>query len=421
MLGGFEETDPRFEVEREPEPDAAERRWDLSGSAELSGSVNYLPHRSDTGTYYGGVQRLRNRLNLELDVDLWRSWRMRVGGSGFWDAAYLIQGRGEYTTEVLREYELDADVGEAWIAGKLHPAVDVKAGRQVVGWGRSETLRVLDVLNPLDNREPGRIDLEDLRLPVTMLRVDAWAGDWSASAIAIPEIRFDDNPVVGSDFYPGAIELREREPSHFEGTELAGALTGVFSGWDVSLHGAWFWNDQARPDGGPLPVLVHDRLWLVGAGGNWTSGSWLLKGEVAWVDGFAFAASGERSRLDALVGVEYYGLRDTTVVAEIANRHVFGHRAAFRRAPNFVREDTTEIALRLTRSFLRERARVTLLGVIFGVDARDGSIARVDLEYDVLDALTASVGILLYQAGDLPPLDGWARNDRLIFGLKWSF
>ena len=47
-----------------------------------------------------------------------------------------------------------------------------KLGRQIVNWGRSDTVRVLDVINPLDNREPGLVDIEDLRLPVTMARVD---------------------------------------------------------------------------------------------------------------------------------------------------------------------------------------------------------------------------------------------------------
>ena len=31
------------------------------------------------------------------------------------------------------------------------------------------------------------------------------------------------------------------------------------------------------------------------------------------------------------------------------------------------------------------------------------------------------VGLLLYQKGDLPPLDTWADNDRVIFNAKWSF
>ena len=423
ILGGFEESDPRFEVE--PEGAGGDEAWlDLSGSVEVSSSLNLHSHRSDTGTYYGGLQRLRNRGNLQLDARLPRAFQLRLEGWGFYDAAYAIRGRSRYTREVLRGYELDAEVGEAWLHGEIAPGVDVTAGRQVVIWGRSETLRVLDVLNPLDNREPGRVDLEALRRPLSMLRVKGYAGDWSLSALAIPEIRFDANPVVGSDFFPGVFELNEEKPRHFEDLELAGSLNGIFSGWDVSFHGAWFWNDRARPERAfPYPVeLVHDRLFMAGVGGNYTVGSWLMKAEVAWLDGLGFFNDDEeKSRLDALAGVEFYGLTDTTVVLEAVHRHLFEYERALRRAPDFTRRDSAEIALRVTRNFWNDTLHATLVALALGWDARDGSIVRFDLDYDLLDAWVVGAGVLLYQKGDLPPLDGWADNDRLLLKLKWSF
>jgi uncharacterized protein DUF1302 len=434
VLEGFESE------EAEPEDEAgdasSERIWDLSGSVETSGSVDYLAHRSDTGTHYGGLQRLRNRANLQLDLALPEAsfaqraegerspsdWKLRAEGWGFWDSSYLINGRGDYTHEVLDEYEWDAEVGELWLAGSLGEHVDVTLGRQIVIWGRSESLRVLDVLNPLDNREPGRVDLEDIRRPVSMLNLKSYAGNWSAALIAIPEIRFDANPVVGSDFFPGTFEPRDRRPDSFTNPELAGAVNGIFSGWDISFHGAWFWNDLPRLDDSPVPQLVHDRLWMVGSGGNYALGSWLFKAELAYLDGFGFAGvSDEKSRFDALVGLEYYGLTDTTFVVELVERHLFDYERAIRRPPNFTREDAQEIALRLSRNFWNDTLHATLLGIVLGIDARDGSIARFDLDYDVLDALTVGVGLLLYQQGELPPLDIWGDNDRVIFKLKYSF
>jgi hypothetical protein len=108
-------------------------------------------------------------------------------------------------------------------------------------------------------------------------------------------------------------------------------------------------------------------------------------------------------------------------VVEVVNRHLFHHDRALQRAPNFTREDAQEIALRLTRNFWNDTLHATLVGIVLGWDARDGSVARFDLDYDLLDALTVGVGLLLYQQGDLPPLDAWADNDRVIFNAKWSF
>lgn len=419
MLGGFEDEDPAFEVQviesREEQP-----FWDLSGSLELTGSVNWIEHESDTGTDYTGLQRLRHRLNLQLDVDLAEHWQARVEGWAFVDPAYALNGAHRYTRQVRGEYIFDAEPGEVWLQGKLAPWLDLKAGRQVVIWGRSETLRVLDVLNPLDNREPGRTDIEDLRLPVSMLRLDAYHGDWQLTAIGIPEIRFDENPVVGSDFFPGTSEPGEREPRHFEDAEAALRLGTIRSGWDLSFHGAWFWNDRPRFDF-PSGRLEHDRVWLAGAAGNVTVGGWLFKAEAAWLEGVGYAASDDKQRVDALAGVEYYGLRDTTIVLEVAVRRILSYEPALRSAPDSVRETSEEIALRITRTFLREKLTFTAVGVVFEPDARDGAILRADLDYALRDGLTVGIGALVYWHGDLPPLDAWNDNDRLLFKIKWSF
>ena len=45
---------------------------------------------------------------------------------------------------------------------------------------------------------------------------------------------------------------------------------------------------------------------MVGTGGNYTFGNWLVKAEIAWLDGFRFATAEPKSRLDALIGIEYY-------------------------------------------------------------------------------------------------------------------
>ena len=420
ILGAFEDEDPEFAVDMEAAESVGERGWDFSGSYELSGSINYLHHRSDTGTNYTGLQRLRNRLNLQFDARLSENWEVRLEGWGFYDLAYAIEGKRHYTHEVLDVYQRDAEVGEAWIRGSPHPNLDIKLGRQVVIWGRSETLRVLDVLNPLDNREPGRADLEDLRLPVTMARVDGYLGDWSLSLMGIPEMRPDKNPVVGSDFYPGSQPIGQEEPKAFRDWEAAGALTGIFSGWDLSFHGAWYWDDQPRFQPGN-PDLVHDRLYMLGVGGNFTTGSWLFKYEFGYVNGLGFSQGPKRNRFDAFAGVEYYGFSDTTIVLEVLNRHLLSYDSALLQAPNFTRRNTQEIALRVSRNFWNDRLHITGVGFLQGWDARDGAVARIDIDYDLADALQAGVGVLTYWKGDLPPLSDWGRNDRILFKFRWSF
>jgi hypothetical protein len=135
-MGGFE--DDGFPSGRpapsepgsEPEPIGPEPWWDLTGNLAVIGAFSYPKHRSSTGTDYQGLVGLRTRLGLQLDLDLPGDWQARAAGSGFYDFAYLANGRGEYTDAVRDSYEWDADVGELWIEGPLLPELDLELGRQ---------------------------------------------------------------------------------------------------------------------------------------------------------------------------------------------------------------------------------------------------------------------------------------------------
>lgn len=439
-LGGFDEEDSESARPSNGSPLHGEW-WQLTGSVSLASSINFLPHRSATGpppdptrgTDYLGLSKLRTRLNLQLDAELPRGWELRAQGFGYYDWAYLIRGRDDYTNFVLDQYEWDADTQDFWIRGSPFENVDVKVGRQVVNWGRSESLRVLDVLNPLDNREPGIADIEDLRRAVTMGRFDFYHGAWNLSLLAIPEIRFGQNPPIGSDFNPVtpdllAVPIVQPKPNSLENWEAGVGLTGIFEGWDLSFHFAYTFDDFAVLETIPTPAdpvarLVHSRLWLVGSGGNYTIGSWLLKGEIAYVDGVLFTDAGTRSRLDVMLGVEYYGFTDTTISIELLNRHTFDFPATPTiGTTGFVpQENESQGAFRLTRSFFRERLDATVVAVLLSGESEVGSVVRIDGSYELRDALVLTAGFVLYQESDLPPLSTYGNNDRFFFELKYSF
>ena len=62
--------------------------------------MNYLSHSApgpNGPVSYTGVSRLRTRLNLELDFNLSRDWKLRLAGYIFADPIYAIRGRDDYT------------------------------------------------------------------------------------------------------------------------------------------------------------------------------------------------------------------------------------------------------------------------------------------------------------------------------------
>ena len=403
----------------------------LNGDVQLGASYNFAHDKPEGNeTDWRGLSRLRSKLNLELNAKFSSSWQARISGKGAYDFAYVIRSRDEFTDEVLDNYEKEFELGETYIQGSLTKSLDIKLGRQIVVWGKSDNIRVTDVLNPLDIREPGLTDIEDLRLPVAMSRLDYYIGDWSLTGIAIHEIRFNKNPVYGSDFYPGlqAPPHEDKPDSCYENTEYAAAINGIFSGWDISFSWADYYNDMPHMEivsVGPLPQIEwkHARLKMLGAAFNAAVGNCLLKTEAAYIDGFEFFNSPgkEYSRIDVLAGIEYFGFKDTTLSFEVINRHINSFEEFLKLTPDEAREDEFQWVFRLTKDFLNDTLLLTLLASIYGATGQDGAFQRFSAEYDITDSVQISGGVLLYQSGDLARSRNVGNNDRLFFDIKYSF
>ena len=422
-LGGFDEIEPSSDA-ASSEATPSDRPWRLSGDAYLAGSINYAQAAPNAGQADPrGLSKLRAGGHLILDAQL-LGLETRVSGVGFRDLVYPIKKREEFTHAVLQSYEADLELHEAWVRASPLSQLDIKVGRQIVAWGRSETLRVVDVLNPIDNREPGVIDLADMRLPVAMSRLDYYVGPLSFTGIAIHESRLNKEPVPGSDFFPMGFPLPgfKRPANGGNDTEWAAAITGRFQGWDAALHWARVYEDRPRldPDTGSL---AFSRITLAGVTGNYARGNWLLKGELARSRGLRyFGVPGRRfARSDALLGVEYSGFRSASLVIDVVGRKLHGFEHALQRVPDLAQELELETAIRCTTSHLNDSLRVTVIGVLFGEWGNDGSAYRASATYELGEGLSAEVGLAVYEGGDAALFDFFDPNDRVFFLLRQSF
>jgi len=404
----------------------------FGGHLKVGSSYNYAHKKPDPGeTDWRGLSSLKTELQLELDAKLSSSWQLFLSGDGFHDFVYSIRGRDNYTSEVLDNYETEAELRKAYLRGKITKKLDLKAGRQIVVWGKSDNIRVTDILNPIDLREPGLTDLEDLRLPVAMTRLDFYHGKWGISGIAIHEHRYNKMPEYGSDFYPSPFSPfpEEKPSSRIENTELAFSANGIFTGWDISFYYANFYNDEAHLEFFPYPAMHHSRISMFGSAFNIAQGNWLLKTEAAFFDGIRFSDfySGAvptvnaktYSRLDVLAGVEYSGFTDTTVSVEAVNRYYtdFNREAEL----SGEEENSFQTAVRISRDFLNETLNLTFLALVYEPTGDDGALFRLTAEYDLTDNIEIMGGIVDYKSGDLFEFSKIGKNDRLYFNIKYSF
>jgi len=405
--------------------------FSIDGYVKLGLSYNLISHTPEgVETDWRGLSRMRAELQIDLDTKFSSSWQARIGGKGSYDFVYAIKGRDEFTDDVLDSLEKEVELREAYVLGSLLNNLDIKVGRQIVVWGKSDNIRVTDVLNPLDMREPGITDIEDLRLPVAMTRLDYYIGDWSLTGIALHEIRFNKTPEYGSDFYPIAIPLPDEDkPEHGgKNTEFAMAVNGVFKGWDIAFYCADLYNDMPHMETifGVFPPqfeLKHARLKMFGTAFNAAAGNWLLKTEAAFFDGIKFFNTTDKtySRRDILAGIEYSGFKDMTISIEAVNRHINDFNDILKSTPDEAKEDKFESLIKITKNFLNETLTLNILASRFDPTSRDGAFQRFSAEYDVTDAVDITGGAVFYQSGDLVEFRNIGDNDRLFFEVKYSF
>ena len=425
VLEGFDENTPSLAEQPPVDEQGARKDWRLSGYLALSLSYNYAHQAPDEGEIdHRGLSRLRSFANLELDGRLNADWETHIEGHLFYDAAYSLNGRDNYTQQMLEAYESEAEWDSVYLRGRLATSLDLKLGRQIVVWGKSDNLRVTDVLNPLDQREPGMTEIEELRLPVTMAKLDYYAGDWNLSAMAIPEVRFSKLPAYGSDFYPYPLPPPEEEipADGLDNMQYAAAANGIFSGWDLSFYWAERYSDTAytlvRDD---TPLRLHQRQQMFGSAINVASGNWLWKSEIAHFDDIRFNNLPGRSkrRSDLLLGFEYAGLRDASLSLETVCRHLHGFDDEL--AAQGYREDEWQSAFRYSGDFLHARLNLLAVVVIFGERLDEGGYGRFSATYELAEALKLTGGLMLYAGGPRPPTLGIENNDRLFAEIKYSF
>ena len=440
-LSGFDEGSPEprigeMDSDGERESGVDDESWsNLSGSAGLSASYSYAKDApaDKTQADWSGLTKLRPYFSLTWDAKLGENWKTRISGKAFYDFAYGMKDSETFSDEVLSELEKEAELREIYLEGSPFGNLDIKLGKQIVSWGVANSLRVVDVLNPTDSREFGMTDLEDVRLPIAMTKLDYYIGDLKLEAVAVHEIKFNKSAPFGSDFNPSTQKINEVIPeSSAENTEYGLALIGTFSGWDASLHWAQYFDDTAHfkittfiPGLGAVPTLEqrHSRLTMVGATLSIPYGNFIWKAEAAKLQGMEFALVTDKtfSRTDVLLGSEYSGWSDTSLTLEFGVQHLNDFDVKLEESPDSQLEDRIATTVSFMQDYINQTLHLSLVGMMIGKSGQDGGLNRMSLEYDVMDAFSVTGGVMLYQTGDNAYFKNLNENDRIFFEVSYSF
>jgi hypothetical protein len=378
-----------------------------------------------------------------------------------YDFAYL-HDRERFDRATLDAYEFNVIGRETYAALSWGP-LELTFGRQIVPFGQGEILSPLDIVNPRDTREPGLAELDATRMAVLASRAGLFVGPHRFEALVVHESYFGLRPAPLSDFSPlrklvlddpmiaAALadkELRyEQEPARFAGG--AGQVYGRYSyngaGVDLALYVASTLDKPGIPQAPAraefarsvvsLP-LWHPRYVAIGHAGAKPLGDFVLRWELG-VDvdrpltvqlvpeQVLSLGMVRRHQLNGLLGLTYVGLSDTQIWLEYAQRVVLDNPARDRGSEIslFSPVEAPAIALRVRRTFLRERLVATLVGTWIGVAPFIGAFGRVELAYELVDAVHVALGYAAYfpSPTERGPFYGFERDDRLYSALRWDF
>lgn len=388
-------------------------------SGELTEQVVYSPKSKAP---HDGINSVKSSLFLDYDHKFEGGVRVKINAKAYYDAIYAIKDKNDFTHQEIDQLESEVELFDAFVEGKMADNIDYKIGRQVVVWGRSDTIRVTDILNPIDNRVPGMVDIEDLRLPVNMAKFDYFAGDWRVTPIVIFEQRFSKKPPIGSEFnlLPKNVNIVEDDYSDLS---YAMSISGEFSGWDISFYGA-----DTRNDDGYFTITdsyieqKHNRVKMLGSALNILTGSWLFKAELAYFDGLKYSTTGDRKfdRDDILLGLEYNGIADTVISYDLVRRNIHDYDGILLAEKNPLKKYDYQQALRVSSEFLNASLKINYLISLYGKKLDEGGFQRFWGEYELSEDVHVTAGVVDYIGGSVI-FDTIHDSDKIFMEVSYNF
>lgn len=325
----------------------------------------------------------------------------------------------------------DAMLREAYVTARFDSGA-LRIGRQIVAWGRADSVNPTDNLTPRDFTVPLPFD-DDKRVGAVAVTYDHYIDvERTLSVFATPF--FEPSRLPPSDD-AAMIELRPaRTPSN---TEIAIKLnrTGSQLDWSISYFRGFSLLPALRPsaDAG-IFTLYYPRIEVLGADMARNFAPYAIRAEVAYVVPMDREAPSDiRRYLFAVAGVDRTFFGTFNVNMQWIQRRPQGDRepdtamdtasrtAALQNALLFGQQNRTNdgLTMRISNRWLSD----TLLAELFVFSERAGhsTYLRPLLTYDIDDHVKLAVGADVYRGADDTYFGQLKRNRGAFVELRYAF
>ncbi|MDH5546329.1 MAG: DUF1302 domain-containing protein [Gammaproteobacteria bacterium] len=279
---------------------------------------NETAYRFDEPRIY---TKIRNILQLKNEVSIGKWSKFVATGWGYYDSVYDVFDEETIAARYVREEKEVLTFVELIIAGQERDQkraelrelyldlyiknLDLRIGKQYVIWGVLEGMRIVDEINPMDFRELILPGLLDYRIPLWTLKADYYGENASLQLLWIPELKFHQPAVKGSEWELFQVLPSTTQPNNFDPmySEFGVRLSTRINETDLALSYFYTWDDYPATfriisiddvtsveTSNELAILpTYTRMTMYGLTATREIGGDILKAEFAYVTGKYFA------------------------------------------------------------------------------------------------------------------------------------
>lgn len=359
----------------------------------------------------------------------------RIGSGSFPELSdYTSPWRiGDRVEVELREVYLRTPFGDG----------SLTVGKQQIVWGVADGLKVLDVVNPMDLREFILDDFEDSRIPLWSVNAQVPVKDWELQLLWLPDPSYHIVPRPGSDYevraglpeVPPGFATRLLDPkkpnNSLTDADAGFRLSGFKGGWDLTFNYLYHYDDVPalnRTFGitrdGPTVLVTPEYLrgHILGGTAGKVLGGAALRTEYAFLLNRPYSTDALTDRdgvvradeFSYVVGVDWFAWGGAFLSVQLFQNWLLTE-------PKGIVRDRLETygTFLVQRRWRQDR----LLLQVFWIESLDSieGLVRPKISYEVNDHLSIFGGVDVFY-GDGDALFGqYDRNDRITFGMQWSF
>lgn len=422
----FGDAEPKALTEEKPSPWGG---FDLSGSVMAKGTQEF--HEDESPEQ---ARSFRNTIRVE------GKWTPPLPANETRDASAtyaLASVQSDYLgfgpDPSSDDYDLEL------FEGYVHHATsdwELRLGRQLVRWGKTDQISPVDNLNPQDLREFFIPDLEDRKIPNWMARARVFPGDAGPlSAIALEAVFipfFEENKFdwTGNTWALLGVEdtglrIEEDDPKGLDNSDYGLRAAATVAGWDLAI--SWLQATEKSPTltlnpfhpKGPTLEAEYGRQNIYGFEFETTLDKFGFRGEAAYYDRQNFntedfdPATSPMSHW--IVGLDYIGEADWYMNVQLSHQHIFEHDEDVL----FLERDNFHLTGEINKEFWRGN---TMIKLRYAANLQDGgSLLTPETILTYFENLELSLGANLFFGPKDSFFGRYRDNDQAFFKAVYYF